>query len=191
MVKKVVELEEGTERIVMSEYASVDDKAIDYPNGDRDVLVESLPDAPELRKIELPVDLIEDFEEDRGQYSNICEFLREVDIYELSESLKIDSFDRFIEAYKIASEFYLGYVHFVPKEEHMYMVAVDMHDQAGNLKPAHAWKNNRHGGVTPYIDEGNLPSAYYNYNEFSEEEADRIVKGLSSLNARKVQVEDS
>lgn len=35
---------------------------------------------------------------------------------------------------------------------------------------------------TPMID--------YNYKEFSEEEADKIVKGLSVLNARKVQVEE-
>ena len=152
--------------------------------------LDELENIPERRAVELPVELIEDLEQDRRQYSDIREFLREADIYSLSDAIQADS-DMFREAAKVASEFYLGYIDLVPKKAHKFMVVADMHDEYGNLKMAHAWKNNRHGGVTPYIDGGKLPSAYYNYMEFSEDEADRIVKGLSALNARKVQVEES
>lgn len=155
--------------------------------------LDELEDAPKRRAVELPVDLIEDFEEDRWQYSDIREFLREVDIYSLSDAIQADPKDMFStvrEAAKVASEFYLGYVDLVPKKSHKFVVAVDMHDQYGNLQLAHAWKNNRHGGVTPYIDGSNLPSTYYSHMEFSEDEADKIVKGLLALHARKVQVEE-
>ena len=153
--------------------------------------LDELEDTPKRPTVELPVELIEDLEDDRRQYSDIREFLREADIYSLNDAIQADSRDMFGEAVKIASEFYLGYVDLVSKKAHKFMVTVDMYDQHSNLKVAHAWKNNRHGGVTPYIDGSNLPSTYYNHMEFSEEEADRIVRGLSALNARKVQVEES
>ena len=86
MVKKVIELEEGTERIVMSEYASVDDKAIDYPNGDRDVLVDNLPDAPKRPTIELPLDLIEEMESERANATGVYDFLSNIQLSEIGIS---------------------------------------------------------------------------------------------------------
>ncbi len=152
--------------------------------------LDELEDTPKRHAVELPVELIEDLEEDRRQYSDIREFLGEADIWSLADAIQADLTDMFSEAAKVASEFYLGYIDLVPKKAHKFMVVVDMHDEYGNLKMAHAWKNNRHGGVTPYIDGSNLPSTYYNHMEFSEEEADNIVRGLSALNSRKVQVEE-
>lgn len=152
--------------------------------------LDELEDAPKRHAVELPVELIEDLEEDRRQYSDIREFLGEADIWSLADAIQADSKNMFREAAKVASEFYLGYVDLVPKKSHKFVVAVDMHDQYGNLQLAHAWKNNRHGRVTPYIDGSNLPSTYYNHMEFSEDEADKIVKGLLALHARKVQVEE-
>lgn len=83
----------------------------------------------------------------------------------------------------LLAKWFLGYVDLIPKP--MFLVEVDMHDTLGNLQLAHVWKNDKHGAVTPYMDT-DTPMIAYNYEEFSEEEADKIVEGLHALKARKV-----
>ena len=53
MVKKIIDIPTGTEKINMMFYASVDTIAIDYPNGDASVLVEDLADVSQKPVVEL------------------------------------------------------------------------------------------------------------------------------------------
>lgn len=184
MTSKIIELEEGTERIVVSEYASVDDKAIDYPNGDRDVLVESLPDAPKRPTIELPLDLIEEMESERANATGVYDFLSNIQLSEIGISLDVDvKYSRIGETSNFVAMWYLGYADLVPKKEPKYLIKVTP-------------DSSREYGFVDLDIQGNVIINYFDslreatMRKFSEEEADRIVKGLSALNARKVQVEE-
>ena len=184
MTKKIIELEEGTERIMMYEYASVDDKAIDYPNGDRDVLVENLPDAPKRPTIELPLYLIEELESERANATDVYDFLSNIPLSEIGISLDVDvKYSRIGETSNFVAMWYLGYADLVPNKEPKYFIPVTP-------------DSSREYGFVDVDIQGNVIVNYFDnlreatMGKFSEEEADRIVKGLSALNARKVKVEE-
>lgn len=189
MIKKIIELKDDTEVIKLSEYSSVDEKSNNYTSSEQEVFVRDLPNVIERQVFKLSQDKIEELEDYKRQFPEFISFIREMDIIDDVRDYLVPTYT-FYEAIEVAAAFYLGYIDLVPTKEPKFMVEVDMHDQYGNLKSAHAWRNNRHGGVTPYIDEGKLPSTYYNYNKFLENEADKIVRGLSALNARKVLVNE-
>ena len=176
MDKKIIELAEGTERIEIYEFGSVDDKGPDYLNNEQDLLIENLPDAPERTTVELTKDELEDIKEayktskENGEKSVFGFLLTASDM-----AIRTD--------FDLLAKWFLGYVDLIPKP--MFLVEVDMHDTLGNLQLAHVWKNEKHGAVTPYLDT-DMPMIAYNYEEFSEEEADEIIEGLHALKARKV-----
>ena len=63
MDKKIIELADGTERVKIYEFGSVEDEGPYYHNNEQDLLIENLPDAPERYTVELSKDELEDIKE--------------------------------------------------------------------------------------------------------------------------------
>lgn len=154
-----------------------------------------LPAAATVEKcvIELPADVIEGVQNAKTHYcGNVADFVLNAPSVVFPEIRKSigephASYDKVAD---ILGSWYFGNIEFAVKKEPKFVVEVDMHDKNGNLKRAHVWQNDKHGAFTPYIDESELPSTYYNYKEFSEEVADKLVAGLAVLKPRKVKVEE-
>lgn len=196
MTKYVLDLPEGVKFIVGKGYMMLSEKEL------LRIPVENLQeynaptvaeDAPvEKRVIELPDDVIEGVQNAKYYWKNVAGFVLNVPSIVFPEIRKSigephASYDKVAD---ILGSWYFGNVELIPAKEQKYMVEVDMHDEYGNLKRAHVWQNDKHGAFTPYMDDEKLPSTYYNYNEFSEEQADKLASGLTALNARKVKVEE-
>ena len=100
------------------------------------------------------------------------------------EYLDVDvKYSRIGETSNFIAMWYLGYADLVPKKEPKYLIKVTP-------------DSSREYGFVDLDIQGNVIINYFDslreatMRKFSEEEADRIVKGLSALNARKVQVEE-
>lgn len=107
MVKKIIDVPDGTEKIDIQFYASVDDKAIDYPDGETSVMVADLPDASEKRVVELPADVINQFETAKEQSLSVFDFL----MYKFTVPNDV------IVTNNRLANWYLGHIDFVPKED--------------------------------------------------------------------------
>lgn len=178
MVKKIIDVPSGTERIDMRFFASVDTVAIDYPNGDASVLVEDLTDVPNKPIVELSADVIERIEEIKRYYNaNLYGFMKQMNSNsealwkEISNEIGSDYAD--IDG--LIAEWYLGYVEFIPKND-AFSIAVE----APNGLPAWVGKD----------ENGTLLIDYYktgvDAQRFTEQEADEIVAGLMALHATKI-----
>lgn len=194
-MKKIVDVPEGAEEFLFEAYEN--DMLVGKT---QEGYVSSLPDAPtvaenatlENRMIELSADVIEGVQNAKTHYcGNVADFVLNAPSVVFPEIRKAigepnASYDKVAD---ILGSWYFGNIDFAPKKEPKFVVEVDMHDEYGNLKRAHVWQNDKHGAFTPYIDGEKLPSTHYNYKEFSEDQADKLVSGLTALNARKVKVE--
>lgn len=187
MAKKIIEVPEGAvnvifEPAVKANYADEVSYMLKHQ-----VNVESLPDAPEKRVIELPAYLIVELKtikEVNGD-DNLQGFMNDVnDDEELYQG--IEGFSRSgTPTDALLGEWWLEYVEFVPmKEPKFYIRFVDVFSAGGNDLYLTLIDNNKFG-MTIYTD---LAGA------FTEEAADKIIADISNSNvyltARKVKVEE-
>lgn len=158
----------------------------------KNIKTANLPETSEKRVIELPADVIEGVQNVKTYWENVAGFVLNAPSIVFPEIRKSigEPHASYNKVADILGSWYFGNVDFAPKKEPKFVVEVDMHSEYGNLKRAHVWQNEKHGAFTPYIDGEKLPSTHYNYKEFSEEQADEIVAGLTALNARKVRVKE-
>ncbi|WP_134659158.1 hypothetical protein [Weissella cibaria] len=183
-MKKVIPIPDGTERIEVYSYASVDDKGPDYPNGDASFMVDYLPDVPDKRVIELPADVIDKLKmikEDNGD-DNLQGFMNDVnDDDELREDVTAFNYS-VMPTDALLGEWWLEHVEFAPKKEPKFEVEVKIGTATKKALLSDA------NYVAFYSDPEHAPSGYQYL--FSDEQADELVAGLTALNARKVKVEE-
>lgn len=177
-MKKVIPIPDGTERIEVYSYASVDDKGPDYPNGDASFMVDYLPDVPDKRVIELPANLINLLIEHKVKHpDHLIWFLKDFD-YWLELSLRKEMGNFF---YNDIADWYLGHFELVEKKEPKFYVRVDVD---GEEQSVAMWQNSDgESGIAFDVFMRNEPA-------YTETDADNLVAGLIALNARKVKVEE-
>jgi hypothetical protein len=107
MVKKIIEVPEGAAKIIFAPDA--EDEHIDELSFmlHHRVFIEDLPDAPEKRVVELPADVINQFETAKEQSLSVFDFL----MYEFTVPNDV------IVTNNRLANWYLGHIDFVPKEE--------------------------------------------------------------------------
>ena len=181
-MKKIVDVPEGAEEFLFEAYEN--DMLVGKT---QEGYVSSLPDAPtvaenatlEKRVIELPTDVIEGVHNAKTHYcGNVADFVLNAPTIVFPEIRKAigephASYDKVAD---ILGSWYFGNIYFTPKKEPKFVVEVDRHEyiyasfigSAIGKKTVEFWK---------------IPQ------EVTEEEADRLVAGLTALNARKVKVE--
>lgn len=180
MAKKIVEVPEGAVSVIFvpavkANYANKVSYMLKHQVG-----VENLPDAPEKRVIELPADSI-------AWLERIKSNLETIDVYDLLNNILDDdswsyhayqfNFNSETSALNTVAEWLLGNVEFVPKKEPKFYV--------DNVKGKHLMVDEQYGDVYHYPQVGVL-----NDYQYTEAEADKLVAGLTALNARKVKVEE-
>lgn len=180
MAKKIVEVPEGAvsvifEPAVTDNYANEVSYMLKHQVG-----VENLPDAPEKRVIELPADSIAWLERMKSN-------LETIDVYDLLNNILDDdswsyhayqfNFNSETSALNTVAEWLLGNIEFMPKKESKFYV--------DNVKGKHLMVDEQYGDVYHFPQVGVL-----NDYQYTEAEADKLVAGLTALNARKVKVEE-
>ncbi|TVV31768.1 hypothetical protein [Weissella cibaria] len=173
MEKKVIPIPDGTERIEVYRYVSVDEKGAGFPIGSSSYDVKDLPDAPEKRVFELPADMVAKVARLRkGFKNNIIGF-----VTSFNDQKFYNAFGGKEKTRTIMAEYFNGHVEFEPKKEPKFYV--------DNVKGKHLTVDEQYGDVYHYPQAGVL-----NDYQYTEAEADKLVAGLTALNARKVKVED-
>lgn len=187
MVKKIVEVPEGTVNVIFEPAAKANyADEVSYMLKHQ-VNVESLPDAPEKRVIELPANVIAELKtikEVNGNH-NLQGFMNDAnDDSELWQD--VEGFNRSgMPTDALLGEWWLEHVEFVPKNESKFRIRfVDVFSAGGNDLYLTSIGNNKFG-MTAYT---NLAGV------FTKEEADKIIADVSnsnvSITARKVKVEE-
>lgn len=182
MVKKIIDIPTGTEKINMMFYASVDTIAIDYPNGDASVLVEDLADVSQKPVVELMSDTIKELGllKEANAPDNLQGFINDVNdnpkLWNTVEEFNNSS--RYTD--DLIAEWWLGNVDFVPIKGD-FVVAVD----APNSLLGWVGKDEKGTLVINYDKNG------VGAQRFIEREADEIVDGLAGLNAKKVNMKEA
>lgn len=187
MAKKIVEVPKGAVNVIF-EPAAKDNYAneVSYMLKHQ-VNVESLPDAPEKRVLELPAYVITELKtikEDNGN-DNLQGFMNDVnDDDEIWQSVEqFNSSGMPTDA--LLGEWWLGHVEFVQKNESKFRIRfVDVFSASGNDLYLTSIGNNKFG-MTIYTNLAGM---------FTEDEADKIIADVSnsniSLTARKTEVEE-
>lgn len=177
---KVIEAPDDAEQL----YYNFDQARPEYL---RWVDVDTLPDAPEKRVIELPADLLEKLTVEKENASGLLGFF-DMDGHSAEIMNWLGEFlpepDN-LEPENIAADWYLDHVEFVPKKESKFYIRIlDVFDTDGNELYLASMGNNQFR-MTIYTDSAGM---------FTEDEADKIVADVSnsdvSLTARKVKVDD-
>lgn len=183
-MKKVIPIPDGTERIEVYSYASVDEKGPDYPNGDAGFMIDNLPDAPEKCVIELPAELLSDFKDmlsagsDNDHDYHVGKFLKSA--IHLVNDWQVGH-EKVLFNENDLADWYLGHVEFVEKKEPKFYVRVDVD---GEEQSVAMWQNSDgESGIAFDVFMRNEPA-------YTETDADNLVAGLTALNARKVKVEE-
>lgn len=190
-MKKVIPIPDGTERIEVYSYASVDDKGSDYPNGDASFMVDDLPDAPEKRVIELPYDALAEFEALK-QSKTLLGLLEAV--YDRGLQMAIPLVSDAAKQ-KIIGEYYSNHAEFVAKKEPRFVVETDSAyvEDYVFLGANVSYLNVHNVGFINDLDDENITDGTFKAY-FTESEADKIVADLGGenglLQARKVKVEE-
>lgn len=187
MAKKIVEVPEGAVNVIFVPTAKANyADEVSYMLKHR-VDVESLPDAPEKRVIELPADVIAELKtikEDNGN-DNLQGFMNDVnDDDELWSGIDEINYSR-TPTDALLGEWWLEHVEFVPKNESKFYIRfVDVFDADGNDFYLTSIGNNKFG-MTIYTEYAEM---------FTEDEADNIIAIVSnsnvSITARKAEAEE-
>lgn len=175
MTKYVIDLPEGVKFIVGKGYVMLSEKEllrIPVENLQEYIAPTVAENAPvEKRVIELPADVIADLNEYKRARNSFNLFITTVgnSIPYFEYGLRLEDL----------SDWYLHpkLIEFVPKKEPMFVVEVDRHEYiyASFIGSAIGKKT---------VDFWKIPQ------EVTEEEADKLVAGLTALNARKVKVDE-
>lgn len=187
MAKKIVEVPEGAVNVIFApavtdNYANEVSYMLKHQVG-----VETLPDAPEKRVIELPADVIAELKtikEDNGD-DNLQGFMNDVnDDDELWQVVEVFNRSGMTDD-ALLGEWWLEHIEFVPRKgPKFYIRFVDVFSAGGNDLYLTSIGNNKFG-MTVYTDLAGV---------FTEEEADKIIADVSNSNvyltARKVKVEE-
>ena len=144
--------------------------------------LDELEDAPKRPTIELPLDLIKEMESEKAKATGVYDFLSNIQLSEIGITLDVDvKYSRIGETSNFIAMWYLGYADLVPKKEPEYLIKVTP-------------DSSREYGFVDLDIQGNIIINYFDslreatMRKFSEEEADKLVAGLTALNARKVKV---
>ena len=183
MTKYVIDLPEGVKFIVGKGYVMLSEKELlripvenlqEYiaPNAAENATVEK-------RVIELPADVIEGVQNAKTYWENVAGFVLNAPSIVFPEIRKSigephASYDKVAD---ILGSWYFGNVDFAPKKEPKFYV--------DNVKGKHLTVDEQYGDVYHYPQVGVL-----NDYQYTEAEADKLVAGLTALNARKVKVDE-
>lgn len=188
MTKYVIDLPEGVKFIVGKGYVMFSEKEllrIPVENLQEYIAPTVAEDAPvEKRVIELPADSIAWLERMKSN-------LETIDVYDLFNNVLADNSGSYVSyqlnfnsetaALNTVAEWVLGHVEFLPKKEPKFYVRVDVD---GEEQSVAMWQNSDgESGIAFDVFMRNEPT-------YKEAEADRLVAGLTALNARKVKVEE-
>lgn len=187
MTKYVIDLPEGVKFIVGKRYVMLSEKEllrIPVENLQEYIAPTVAENAPvEKRVIELPADVIEGVQNAKIYWENVAGFVLNAPSIVFPEIRKsIDepkaSYDKVAD---ILGSWYFGNIEFVPKKEPKFYVRVDVD---GEEQSVAMWQNSDgESGIAFDVFMRNEPA-------YKEAEADRLVAGLTALNARKVKVEE-
>lgn len=172
MVKKIVDVPDNATNV---DFKYVKATALsDYMVGHQTLSVYKMPDAPENPVIELPAGVIDYLVKTKRLVSinNVLDFLSVLD--DNPKVLQCVSIDE-------VAEWYLENVEFVAKKEPKFYVLTDF----GTLDA-----RDKNGTELVSFEKLQFLNQHGHYYEFAEETADKLVAGLTSLNARKVKVEE-
>ncbi|MCT8393169.1 hypothetical protein D0504_05395 [Weissella confusa] len=183
MAKKIVEVPEGTAYLVAKDSLS---KWINS------VPVSILKDAPKKRVIELPGSLIRTLsnikESNTSRLMDFLNYLTYDQRYRLTKALRSQNIETPFDV-ELAN-WYLGHVEFVAKKENKFVVkreTKNSYKYVGTYQDGTITFMSAHADEDFYsetTDDGMIKT------EFTEEEADKLVDGLTAVNARKVKVEE-
>lgn len=195
MTKYVIDLPKGVKFIVGKGYVMWSEKELLRIPVESLLPVESLQEyiAPtvaedatvEKRVIELPADeikLLVEHKRGRSIFGFLHYLINETGgpslITELTDELETANTSI---TQDVLAEWYLGHVEFVPKKEQRFHVMTDF----GTLDA-----RDEHGETLISFETLSFLKHHGHYYEFSEAAADKLVAGLTALNARKVKVEE-
>ena len=156
----------------------------DYVVGHQTLSVYKMPDAPEKRVIELPADVIEGIQNAKTYWENVAGFVLNAPSIVFPEIRKSigepkASYDKVAD---ILGSWYFGNIEFVAKKEPKFEVVVKI----GTVTKKALLSDANY--VVFYTNTEHVSSGYQ--YTFTSEQADKLVAGLTALNARKVKVED-
>ena len=186
MVKKIVEVPEGAVSVIFAPDVRTNHADEVSYMLKHQVGVENLPDAPEKRVIELPVDVIAELKtikEVNGEH-NLQGFMNDVnDDSELWSGVDELNYSG-TPTDALLGEWWLEHIEFVPKNESKFRIRfVDIFSDDGDDLYLTSIGNNKFG-MTVYNDRAET---------FTEDEADNVIADVSNLSvslmARKVKVE--